>query len=241
MAVQPLRGASADSEQSVQQLNALQANFRERHLSELFAEDALRFSKLSLQFDQIVLDYSKHRIDAQVMQALISWAHSQDLRLWVKKLFSNAEINPTEQRAAMHWALRLDSGSAEYPELSRQVHQQLDRMYALVEKIHAGQYRGASGEVIQDVVNIGVGGSDLGPLMVTHALSDFKVQTAKPLGIHFVSTMDGSQLSDLLHKLRPETTLFIISSKSLAQSIRYPMRKRFACGWKKRWAAVCKY
>lgn len=214
MAVQPLRGASADSEQSVQQLNALQANFRERHLSELFAEDALRFSKLSLQFDQIVLDYSKHRIDAQVMQALISWAHSQDLRLWVKKLFSNAEINPTEQRAAMHWALRLDSGSAEYPELSRQVHQQLDRMYALVEKIHAGQYRGASGEVIQDVVNIGVGGSDLGPLMVTHALSDFKVQTAKPLGIHFVSTMDGSQLSDLLHKLRPETTLFIISSKS---------------------------
>ena len=214
MAVQPLRCASADSEQSVQQLNALQANFRERHLSELFAEDALRFSKLSLQFDQIVLDYSKHRIDAQVMQALISWAHSQDLRLWVKKLFSNAEINPTEQRAAMHWALRLDSGSAEYPELSRQVHQQLDRMYALVEKIHAGQYRGASGEVIQDVVNIGVGGSDLGPLMVTHALSDFKVQTAKPLGIHFVSTMDGSQLSDLLHKLRPETTLFIISSKS---------------------------
>ena len=214
MAVQPLRGASADSEQSVQRLNALQANFRERHLSELFAEDALRFSKLSLQFDQIVLDYSKHRIDAQVMQTLISWAHSQDLRLWVKKLFSNAEINPTEQRAAMHWALRLDSGSAEYPELSRQVHQQLDRMYALVEKIHAGQYRGASGEVIQDVVNIGVGGSDLGPLMVTHALSDFKVQTAKPLGIHFVSTMDGSQLSDLLHKLRPETTLFIISSKS---------------------------
>lgn len=214
MAVQPLRGASADSEQSVQQLNALQANFRERHLSELFAEDALRFSKLSLQFDQIVLDYSKHRIDAQVMQALISWAHSQDLQAWVKKLFSNAEINPTEQRAAMHWALRLDSGSAEYPELSRQVHQQLDRMYALVEKIHAGQYRGASGEVIQDVVNIGVGGSDLGPLMVTHALSDFKVQTAKPLGIHFVSTMDGSQLSDLLHKLRPETTLFIISSKS---------------------------
>ena len=73
MAVQPLRGASADSEQSVQQLSALQANFRERHLSELFAEDALRFSKLSLQFDQIVLDYSKHRIDAQVMQALISW------------------------------------------------------------------------------------------------------------------------------------------------------------------------
>jgi glucose-6-phosphate isomerase len=83
-----------------------------------------------------------------------------------------------------------------------------------VEKIHAGQYRGATGEVIQDVVNIGVGGSDLGPLMVSHALSDFKVNTVKPLKMHFVSTMDGSQLSDLLHQLRPETTLFIISSKS---------------------------
>ena len=87
-------------------------------------------------------------------------------------------------------------------------------MYALVDKIHAGQYRGATGEVIQDVVNIGVGGSDLGPLMVTHALSDFKVATTKPLDVHFVSTMDGSQLSELLHQLRPETTLFIISSKS---------------------------
>ncbi len=81
-------------------------------------------------------------------------------------------------------------------------------------KIHAGQYRGATGEVIQDVVNIGVGGSDLGPLMVTQALSDFKVATEKPLNVHFVSTMDGSQLSELLHRLRPETTLFIISSKS---------------------------
>ena len=87
-------------------------------------------------------------------------------------------------------------------------------MYQLVEKIHAGQCRGSTGEVIQDVVNIGVGGSDLGPLMVNHALSDYKVKTTKPLKVHFVSTMDGSQLSELLHQLRPETTLFIISSKS---------------------------
>jgi glucose-6-phosphate isomerase len=114
----------------------------------------------------------------------------------------------------MHWALRLPKDSSFQPEITEPVHVQLDRMYALVEKIHSGQYRGATGEVIQDVVNIGVGGSDLGPLMVTHALSDFKVPTAKPLAVHFVSTMDGSQLSELLHQLRPETTLFIISSKS---------------------------
>ena len=114
----------------------------------------------------------------------------------------------------MHWALRLPADYSKFPDLTEQVHTQLERMYALVEKIHAGQYRGATGEVIQDVVNIGVGGSDLGPQMVTHALSDFKVKTAKPLNTHFVSTMDGSQLSELLHQLRPETTLFIISSKS---------------------------
>ena len=114
----------------------------------------------------------------------------------------------------MHWALRLPENDKTYPELAAQVGEQLDRMYDLVNKIHAGQYRGATGEVIQDVVNIGVGGSDLGPLMVSHALSDFKVKTAKPLNIRFVSTMDGSQLSDMLHQLRPETTLFIVSSKS---------------------------
>ena len=114
----------------------------------------------------------------------------------------------------MHWALRLPPHDQQHAEVAVQVHQQLQRMYALVEKIHAGQFRGATGEVIQDVVNIGVGGSDLGPVMVSHALSDFKKQTTKPLNVHFVSTMDGSQLSALLHQLRPETTLFIISSKS---------------------------
>jgi glucose-6-phosphate isomerase len=88
---------------------------------------------------------------------------------WTKRLFSEEEINYTEQRAAMHWALRLPKHDEQHPKLAGKVHEQLERMYALVEKIHAGQYRGATGEVIQDVVNIGVGGSDLGPLMVSHA------------------------------------------------------------------------
>jgi glucose-6-phosphate isomerase len=145
---------------------------------------------------------------------LIDFVQVRDLPTWTKRLFSEEEINYTEQRAAMHWALRLPNHDEQHPKLAGKVHEQLERMYALVEKIHAGQYRGATGEVIQDVVNIGVGGSDLGPLMVSHALSDFKVNTVKPLKMHFVSTMDGSQLSDLLHQLRPETTLFIISSKS---------------------------
>ena len=158
---------------------------------------------------------------------------SKLLKEWIKRLFTEESINYTEGRAAMHWALRLPKDDQDYPELAEQVHQQLDRMYQLVEKIHAGQCRGATGEVIQDVVNIGVGGSDLGPLMVSHALSDYKVSTAKPLKVHFVSTMDGSQLSDLLHQLRPETTLFIISSKSFgtidtlsnAQTVRHWLEK----------------
>ncbi|WP_436872840.1 glucose-6-phosphate isomerase [Acinetobacter haemolyticus] len=198
----------------LERLVYLQKQFKDVHLNTLFADDPARFSHFSVEHDQIVLDFSKHRVDQNILKALVELADAQSLGRWIKTLFSSEQINYTEHRAAMHWALRLPRDSAFQSEITAQVHAQLDRMYALVEKIHAGQYRGATGEVIQDVVNIGVGGSDLGPLMVTHALSDFKVSTAKPLAVHFVSTMDGSQLSDLLHQLRPETTLFIISSKS---------------------------
>ncbi|UUM29233.1 glucose-6-phosphate isomerase [Acinetobacter colistiniresistens] len=195
-------------------LSSLQKQFKETHLKTLFEADPTRFKRFSVEYDQIVLDFSKHRIDQTILNGLVDLAQAQDLRPWIKKLFSSEQVNYTEHRAAMHWALRLPLSSENFSEINQAVHQQLERMYALVDKIHAGQYRGATGEVIQDVVNIGVGGSDLGPLMVTHALSDFKVTTTKPLDVHFVSTMDGSQLSELLHQLRPETTLFIISSKS---------------------------
>ena len=196
------------------QLKSLGKQYEHLHLNELFAAEPERFQKYSVHFDQLLFDYSKHRVNQTVLDQLVTLANAKQLKPWIERLFSQEKVNCTEQRAAMHWALRLPEGHAQFPELTKQVHLQLERMYALVEKIHAGQYRGATGEVIQDVVNIGVGGSDLGPLMVTHALSDFKVQTEKPLNVHFVSTMDGSQLSEKLHRLRPETTLFIISSKS---------------------------
>ena len=205
---------AADQTVVLDRLQQLKSAFEQQHLTELFAADPLRFQSFSVQYDQIVLDFSKHRIDQSVLAALVQLAEAQALPQWIQRLFSLEQINYTEQRAAMHWALRQPKSAATASDVSRQVHQQLERMYALVEKIHAGQYRGATGEVIQAVVNIGVGWSDLGPLMVTHALSDFKVGTAKPLDVHFVSTMDGSQLSDLLHQLHPESTLFIISSKS---------------------------
>jgi glucose-6-phosphate isomerase len=183
-------------------------------LTALFAENSERFDDFSVNADPIVFDFSKHRIDQKVLKTLVRWAHAQDLKPWIKRLFSTQEVNCTENRSAMHWALRLPENDQGHPAIAKQVHEQFQRMFTLVRKIHDGQCRGATGEVIQDVVNIGVGGSDLGPLMVTHALSDFKQATQKKLNMHFVSTIDGSQLSDILHKLRPETTLFVISSKS---------------------------
>ncbi|WP_336040597.1 glucose-6-phosphate isomerase [Acinetobacter calcoaceticus] len=183
-------------------------------IKELFATEPDRFQQYSVKFDPLVFDYSKHRVTQDILEQLVALAKTKQLNQWIERFFSQDKVNCTEQRAAMHWALRLPADYSKFPDLTEQVHNQLQCMYTLVEKIHAGQYRGATGEVIQDVVNIGVGGSDLGPQMVTHALSDFKVKTAKPLNVHFVSTMDGSQLSELLHQLRPETTLFIISSKS---------------------------
>lgn len=223
------------NQQNLKQLQSQAAEQQQVRLTDLFEQDPQRFEKFSVHFNQLSFDYSKHRINQETRADLFKFADSKLLKEWIKRLFTQELINYTESRAAMHWALRLPKGDQDYPELAEQVHQQLDRMYQLVEKIHAGQCRGATGEVIQDVVNIGVGGSDLGPLMVSHALSDYKVSTAKPLKVHFVSTMDGSQLSDLLHQLRPETTLFIISSKSFgtidtlsnAQTVRQWLEKAF--------------
>lgn len=203
-----------DTVSVVQHLKDLAETTGQLHLNELFEQQPDRFNQYNIQCDDLIFDYSKHRVDTQVVSSLIDLVKSRDLATWCKRLFSEEPINYTEQRAAMHWALRLPKTHDVQPKLATMVHTQLERMFSLVEKIHHGQYRGATGEVIQDVVNVGVGGSDLGPLMVSQALSDFKKDTAKPLKMHFVSTMDGSQLSDLLHQLRPETTLFIISSKS---------------------------
>lgn len=218
----------------IDQLKQLADQYQHKHLNEFFQESASRFDECSVHLDPIIFDYSKHRINPEILSHLIRWAYAQDLKPWIHQLFSQKHLNYTEDRAAMHWALRLPKQDQQYPDLAALVHQQLERMEALVNKIHQGQYRGVTGEVIQDVVNIGVGGSDLGPLMVTHALSDFKKQTEKPLNVHFVSTIDGSQLSELLHRLRPETTLFIISSKSFgtidtlsnAQTARLWLEKR---------------
>ncbi|ECE6726717.1 glucose-6-phosphate isomerase, partial [Salmonella enterica subsp. enterica] len=106
--------------------------------------------QFSLGCDDLTFDYSKHRVNQDIIQSLVAWAEAKDLKEWIKQLFSQELINYTEQRAAMHWALRLPKNTVQFSELSMQVNEQLDRMFRLVEKIHAGQYRGVTGEVIQD-------------------------------------------------------------------------------------------
>lgn len=180
------------------------------HLADLFAAEPDRFATLSRRAGPLLLDISKQRLTAETLSLLASLADARDLRDWIDRLFAGDPINHTEQRAAMHWALREPPGSTS--PVAAEVQQQLARMERMVERLHAGQWRGVSGEVITDVVNIGVGGSDLGPMMVCAALED--AADIRALRTHFVSSMDGSQVSNLLRQLRPHSTLFVISSKS---------------------------
>lgn len=193
-----------------QQLASQAERFSELHLADLFASQADRFTRLSRRAGPLLLDFSKQRLDSEVIDTLAALADARDLRGWIDRLFAGERVNNTEQRAAMHWALRVPAGLSSAVQES--VKTELQRMERVVERLHARQWRGVTGEVITDVVNIGVGGSDLGPMMACRALDD--AADARAVRTHFVSSMDGSQVSHLLHQLRPHNTLFVISSKS---------------------------
>ena len=192
-------------------------SIKDTHLAQLFAADPQRFERLHSECGPLLFDYSKQRLTEQTLERLFDLARQQQLPEWIDRLFSGDEVNCTEGRAAMHWALRLPADATctvNGVDITAQVHQQLARMEQVVNKLHSGQWRGVTGEVVTDVVNIGVGGSDLGPQMMVDALCDSATSTASRLTVHFASTMDGSQLSQLLRSLNPHSTLFIISSKS---------------------------
>lgn len=192
------------------QLIAHAEMLRSSHLAELFQARPDRFALLSRRAGPLLLDISKQRLTDETLSLLSALADARDLRGWIDRLFAGDAINHTEQRAAMHWALRMPEDA--HSSVHSEVQQQLARMELIVDRLHACQWRGVTGEVITDVVNIGVGGSDLGPMMVCCALDDAADERA--LRIHFVSSMDGSQVSHLLRQLRPHSTLFVISSKS---------------------------
>ncbi|NVK01979.1 MAG: glucose-6-phosphate isomerase [Oceanospirillaceae bacterium] len=199
--------------------NKLQASadrLRGTHLRQLL-ESENRFDSLSFSAAHLMLDLSRQRIDSQVFDELLELAQERDLSSAIAALLTGAVVNPTENRPALHSALRMPADSelvVEGVDLVAGVHETLAKMDEFVAKIHSGQWRGYTGRAISQVVNIGVGGSDLGPLMTCEALSEFRPPEAEGVEIHFVSSMDGSQLSNLLLELNPETTLFVLSSKS---------------------------
>jgi glucose-6-phosphate isomerase len=206
------RYSSARNSKYWQQLQELAA--QPWSLDKLFAQDTKRTSRFSTQAGALYMDYSKQCIDETVLAALLSLADSCELSGRIKSLLQGAMVNTSEERAALHTALRLPVTAklqVGTQDVVTDVHQSLARVARLSERVRSGTWRGFSGKAITDVVNIGVGGSDLGPLMATTALDEW-ADTA--IEVHFVSNMDGTQLDNLLKHLNPETTLFIISSKS---------------------------
>ena len=181
------------------------------HLSRLFAQDEQRGQRDQLAACGITVNVSRQRMLPETWQLLYRLAEQQDLSTSISALFSGHAINHTEGRAALHTALRAEQSDAHDATIWQAVQQQLANMQLLVDKIRAGQWHGFSGRAITDVVNLGVGGSDLGPNLVVSALQQQK-NTA--IGIHYLSSMDGAKTAALLNKLNPHTTLFVFASKT---------------------------
>ena len=187
--------------------------FKGTHLKELFAADPNRFKKYSLKFEDILVDYSKNIIDDEIREMLIDLAVECGLNEAVDNMFSGKKINATEDRAVLHIALRNRSNSiivVDGENVMPGINAVLDQMRKFSEEIISGSWKGYTRKPITDVVNIGIGGSDLGPLMVTEALKPYKTR----LNLHFVSNVDGTHIAETLKAVNPETTLFIVASKT---------------------------
>ena len=184
------------------------------HMKDLFENDIQRFENNHILFDDFLFDYSKNRITAETRKLLISLAKSADIENWRKRLFSGEKINFTENRSALHIALRNRSNKpimVDGEDVMPLVNDELSKIRKLSEDIRSGSWRGFSGKKITSIVNIGIGGSDLGPSMVCEALKPFGSKGITP---YFVSNVDAADLSQVLEVCDPETTLFIVASKT---------------------------
>lgn len=196
---------------------ALQKHFDEMKdvtIADLFAKDGDRFSKFSATFDdQMLVDYSKNRITEETLAKLQDLAKECDLAGAIKSMFSGEKINRTENRAVLHVALRNRSNTpilVDGKDVMPEVNAVLEKMKTFSEAIISGEWKGYTDKAITDVVNIGIGGSDLGPYMVTEALRPYK----NHLNMHFVSNVDGTHIAEVLKKVNPETPLFLVASKT---------------------------
>jgi len=184
------------------------------HMRTLFDDDQHRFEAFSLKFNNLLLDYSKNRITQKTMTLLYALAQQAGVKDWTERMFTGDAINHTENRSVLHTALRNRENKPVYvdgTDVMPEINISLEKMRDFSEAIRTRQWRGYTGQPIIDVVNIGVGGSDLGPVMVTEALKPYAVHDIR---MHYVSNVDESHIWETLEKLKPETTLFIIVSKS---------------------------
>lgn len=188
-------------------------SLNEKSLKDLFTEDKSRFEKFTIQLNDILLDYSKNRVNEETLALLVQLAKECKLDDAIKAMFDAEKINVTEGRQVLHTALRNQSERAvivDGQDVMPQVRAVLAHMKDFSNRVISGEWKGFTGKEITDVVNIGIGGSDLGPVMVTEALKAYKTR----LNLHFVSNVDGTHIAETLKGLNPETTLFLIASKT---------------------------
>lgn len=197
-----------------QKLQAHAQQIRSKHLRDLFAADPRRFDRFSLQLDDLLLDFSKNRITEQTLDLLIELAEACQLPQAIAAMFAGEKINETEGRAVLHTALRKQDDRPVWVDgqnIMPEVRAVLDRMRTFCTQLHQGAWTGFTGQPINTLVNIGIGGSDLGPVMVTEALRPY---WREGLNVHFVSNVDGTHMAETLKRVDPETTLFFVASKS---------------------------
>jgi len=191
-----------------------QAAMGEVHMRDLFAQDPGRFERFSLRLGEILFDYSKNRITSQTMALLFDLAKQAGLGGQIEAMFSGAKINTSEKRAVLHTALRNRSERAvkvDGEDVMPEVRRVLEQMRLFSDRVRSGAWKGFTGKAITDVVNIGIGGSDLGPKMVVEALKPY---SKRDLRAHFVSNVDSTDLVENLRGLNYETTLFLVASKT---------------------------
>ena len=197
-----------------QKLCLHQQSIASTHMRDLFANDANRFDKYSLKFTDILVDFSKHRINDETLPLLMQLAREANIENWRDQMFAGEKINITENRAVLHTALRNRSNTpvlVDSKDVMPDVNAVLAQMRQFSDKVRNGSWLGYTGKRITDIVNIGIGGSDLGPVMVCDALKPY---ASPDLQVHFVSNIDGAHLMRALEKCNPETTLFIVASKT---------------------------
>ena len=212
--MEPKQSASLTQLPAYKKLEEHYQKVKRLHMRRLFSVDPQRSKKFSIKHKGLLLDYSKNRISHETIPLLCKLAKEVDLEGWRNRMFTGEKINNTEDRAVLHTALRNCTNTpimVDGKNIMPQVNETIDRMEKFSNKIRTGEWKGYTGKVITDIINIGIGGSDLGPKMVYESLKPYR---HKRLKVHFVSNVDGAHIDGTLEKTNPETTLFIVSSKT---------------------------